>query len=86
MSGLLDRAGMAAAVGLKLGTFWSKVLAYNAAAEAEGRPGLQPDAVEDHKNFKKFFYKPDRAGEFLAAVNTVTAAPKGRPKKGATPS
>lgn len=68
---LVTRQELAALAGMPPGTFWCYVLQYNKKAELNGWPKLEPDEVQELRaNGKalKFMFKPERVGEFKAAL------------------
>lgn len=78
--GKLDRRELAAATGMKLGTFWKRLIAYNAQQRAKGEPPLEPDEIQIERNVPKFLFSTTRVAEFKAAAESMITRMPGRPR------
>lgn len=77
-AGQIDRKELAASIGMRPGTFYRMLLEFNRQARSKAEPELKPDAIEyDSHRTAKFFFNPERAAEFKAALEQL--APRGLP-------
>jgi len=80
---LIDYETLAQQLGMPRGTLSRKIGEFNELAKAKRppQPTLDPDKIEDHGHYKKHFFKPNRVAEIQAALLTLPAGKRGRPKK-----